>query len=147
MQPLLWSQAQITAFVTHADLPVRRWAMDRLIERFPEAAPAALVPLLDDVEPYLVFKAADVIAASGEVERFRAPLVERLGSARGQRFGRLVQALARLDAEAARPWLLERARRGQAGLETEEFLNVALALGCVGGAAGLVGIVGRLHAR
>jgi hypothetical protein len=40
-----------------------------------------------------------------------------------------------LDADAARPWLLERARRGKEGLEPEEYLSVAHGLGRVGGDA------------
>ncbi len=130
-----WPFETLTTLVAHPDRPVRHWAMDRLLARYPAEAPGALLPLLDDADSFLVLRSAEAIADSGDAERFHAPLVERLREARGERFGRLAEALAKLDPEAARPWLLERARRGKDGLDLDEYLHVAAGLGHAGGPA------------
>jgi hypothetical protein len=133
MPALLWSLNQLAAFVVHPDAPVRKWALNRLSDRFPEAAPAAVVPLLDDPDTNLLFKAAELIGASSDPERFRSALLERLPAAQGERFGRLAVALARLDPNAARPFLLERARLGRQRLQEDEYLLVVEGLGHAGG--------------
>lgn len=133
MLELLWTAEQVAGFVSHPDRAVRRWALDRLAQRFPDHAPSALIPLLDDDHDYLILRAAELLAESGDRVRGTPPLLQRLPAAKGSRLGHLIRALARLDPGTAQTWLAERVDAERIKVTADEFPLMVEALGRAGG--------------
>lgn len=136
MEQLLWTFDDVVRFVDHPDLPVRRWALERLNKRFPDQAGEPMVTLLDDPDSYIALMASEFLPKTGDGERYGPILLERLKQAQGARFGYLSEALARLDHREALPLILERlerARRERESLDANEFLRLVKALGKFGG--------------
>ncbi len=136
MEPLWWHVDDVARFVKHPDLPLRRWALDRLRKRFPTQAGEAMVPLLDDSDSYIALMASEFLAKTRDKERFGPILLECLQRAEGVRFGYLSVALARLDYREALALILarlERARREREALDVNEILRITDALGKFGG--------------
>jgi HEAT repeat protein len=123
-------------FIDHPDLPVRRWALERLTKRFPAQAGEPMVALLDDANEYIALTASEFLSKTGDRETCGPLLLDRLRRARGARFGYLSEALAHLDHREALPLILgrvERARRDKEALDANEFLRIVNALGVFGG--------------
>jgi hypothetical protein len=136
MEKLLWTIEDVVRFVDHPDRPLRRWALDRLTNRFPEQAGDALLVMVDDPDGYISLVATEFLAKTGNRERYGPVLLERLKEAHGARFGYLAQALARLDHREALPLILQRvqsAGRSTKHLDANEFLYLVGALGTFGG--------------
>ena len=113
MEQLLWTVDDVARFVDHPDLPLRRWALDRLRKRFPTQAGEPMVILVDDSDSYIALMASEFLPKTGDRERFGPILMERLQHAEGARFGYLSAALARLDYRKALPSILERLERAK----------------------------------
>lgn len=136
MEQLLWSVDDVARFVDHPDLPVRRWALDRLRKRFPTQAGEPMVTLLDDSNLYIALMASEFLSKTGDEKRYGPIFYERLRHAEGVRFGYLSEALARLGYREALPLILarlERARQEREVLDVDEFLRLVNALGMHGG--------------
>jgi hypothetical protein len=136
MEHLLWNADDVARFVDHADLPVRRWALDRLRKRFPAQAGEPMVTLLDDSNSYIALMASEFLSKTGDGERYGPIMCERLQHADGARFGYLSEALARLGYREVLPLILtrlERARQEQEALGANELLYLVNALGMHGG--------------
>jgi hypothetical protein len=136
MEQCLWTVDDVARFVNHPDRPLRRWALDRLRKRFPTQASEPMITLLDDSDLYIALMASEFLSKTGDKERFGPILMERLQHAAGARFGYLSEALARLDYRKALPLVLarlERARREQETLDTNEIFRITGALGKFGG--------------
>ena len=70
MEKPLWTFEQVAEFASHPDLPVRRWAVNRLAKRFPRRAGDLLVDRLDDANWYLSKQTARFLAGTGDTERY-----------------------------------------------------------------------------
>ena len=66
MEPLLWTLDDVVRFIDHPDRPLRRWAQERLIHRFPEQAGDSLAAMLDDQNSYIVLVAAQFLSETGD---------------------------------------------------------------------------------
>lgn len=136
MEELLWTFEDVVRFVDHPDRPLRRWALERLIKRFPNQAGDALLVMVDDPDEYISLMATQFLTEMGDREKYGPVLLERLKEANGARFGYLAQALARLDQRKALPPILERvgsAGQGTEPLDANEFLYLVDALGTFDG--------------
>jgi hypothetical protein len=95
MSQELWPFETVVGFLTHPIPVVRLWAVDYVLEEFPQRAAEALVGRLDDPDGYIVWQTARALAASGEEARVRPALQERLQ--RGDaHFSAYAEALAML---------------------------------------------------
>ncbi len=103
----LWSFDQVVRFVSHPDVSLRLWALERLTTLFPDRAGEALIPLLGDPIWYPVLQSSEVLADTGDRERYGPILMEYLRQAGGERFGYLALALGRLNYQPALPTILE----------------------------------------
>jgi hypothetical protein len=136
MEQLLWTFDDVARFVDHPDLPVRRWALDRLRKRFPTRAGEPMVTLLDDANSYIALVASEFLSKTGDKERYGPMLLERLQHATGPRFGYLSEALAHLNYRQALPLILERlerARQEREALDINELFRITDALARFGG--------------
>jgi hypothetical protein len=133
MEELLWTFEDVVRFVGHPDVPVRRWALERLTKRFADQAGEAVVTLVDDADSYISFMASRFLSETGDRERYGPVLLERLKRAKSTRFGQLAQALARLDQREALPLVVEHLERARRPLDANEFLSLVSALGTFGG--------------
>jgi len=132
MEQLLWTYDDLGRFIDHPDAPVRRWALERLTKRFPDQAGEAMIALLDDPNTYIVFRAAEFLAGTGDAERYGPVLLDRLRPAQGRRLGYLAQALARLQVRDALPPILAYLQH-ESALAGTEFTYLVGALGQLGG--------------
>jgi hypothetical protein len=136
MEQLLWTFDDVVKFIDHPDLPIRRWALERLTKRFPAQAGEPMVTLLDDANDHIAFAASEFLSKTGDRETYGPLLLDRLRRARGHRFGYLSEALAHLGHREALPLIMgrvERARRDQEAVDANEFLRIVNALGAFGG--------------
>ena len=108
MEKLLWTFDQVAQFSRHPDPPVRRWAAERLIKRFPDQAGSVIVEALDDADWILPNRAARFLADTGESGRYGPELMERLRRPGYAHMDAVSVALARLDHREALPLILER---------------------------------------
>jgi hypothetical protein len=60
MEELLWTFEDVVRFVDHPDLPLRRWALERLTKRFPNQTADALLVMVDDPDGYISLIATQV---------------------------------------------------------------------------------------
>jgi hypothetical protein len=138
-EQLLWTFDDVVRFIDHPDLPVRRWALERLTKRFPNQAGNAMVVMLDDADDYIARTAAEFLSESGDGTRYGPLLLERLRRSRGRRFGYLAETLANLGYRQALPLIMgrvERARRDREDVDSMEFRYIVEALGVLGGDKG-----------
>jgi len=96
MEQFLWSFEDVKRFTNHPDVPLRLWAVDRLIKLFSDRAGDVLLTMLDDKGRFIAAKALDFLAETGETEKYGPILLEHLQRADGEHFGRLAMTLARL---------------------------------------------------
>lgn len=108
MKKILWTFERVARFSDHPDLPVRRWAMHRLLQLFPERAAPVLAGLLDEDNFYLLREAAECLGRSGERERYGPLLLEHLQRTRDEYVGYFSLPLGMLNYRPALPPLLER---------------------------------------
>jgi hypothetical protein len=135
----LWTFDDVVKFINHPDLPVRRWAQERLTKRFPAQAGEPMVTLVDDADDYIARTASEFLSKTGDGETYGPPLLERLRRSRGHRFGYLVETLAHLGYRQALPLIMgrvERARRDGEDVDSIEFHYIIEALGMFGGDKG-----------
>jgi hypothetical protein len=136
VEQLLWTFDDVVKFIDHSDLPVRRWALERLTKQFPTQAGGPMVTLLDDVNAHIALTASDFLSKTGDRETYGPLLLDRLRRSRGDRFGYLSEALAHLGHREALPLIMgrvERARRDKEAVDANEFLRIVNALGVFGG--------------
>ncbi len=134
MEQLLWNFDQIEPFAHHRDIPLRRWALERLTRWFPDRAGEVSVTMLTDPDRIITSQALDFLAETGQTETYGPVLLEHLQQAEEDRFGRLALALAKLNYRPALPVLLDYLRHR--GLELEKLSGysfMAQALGRFGG--------------
>jgi HEAT repeat protein len=135
----LWTFDDVVGFIKHPDLPVRRWALERLTKRFPAQAGNAMVVMLDDADDYIARTASKFLSETGDGETYGPLLLERLRQSRGCRFGYITETLAHLDHRQALPLIMgrvERARRDGESIDSDEFRHIVKALGVFGGDKG-----------
>jgi hypothetical protein len=134
MEPLLWTFDDVVRFILHPDVPVRRWALERLTHLFRDQAGEALTAMLDDSASYIAHQAAEFLSNTGDKEQFGPTLLDHLTQATGKHFGYLALALARMDYQEALPSILNRLDRAdQDPPDANEFLYLVSALGVFGG--------------
>ena len=136
MEQLLWTFDDVVKFIDHPDLPVRRWALERLTKQFPTQAGDPMVALLDDANEHIALTASEFLSKTGDRGTYGPLLLDRLRRARGHRFGYLSEALAHLGHREALPLIMERverARRDKEAVDANEFLRIVNALGVFGG--------------
>lgn len=133
MEPLLWTLDDVVQFIDHPDRPLRRWAQERLIHRFPEQAGEHLATMLDDQDSFIVLTAAHFLSTTGDADRYGPVLLDHLQRAQDRRFGYLAEALAILQVREALPLITARLREGRGQFEPGEFIRLLGALGQLGG--------------
>lgn len=133
MEQFLWSFETVKRFTNHPDVPLRLWAVDRLIKLFPDRAGDVLVTMLDDEGRFIAAKALDFLAETGETEKYGPILLEHLQRADGEHFGRLAMTLARLGYRSALPVILAYVNQNDKRVGFSEFLSLTHALGDFGG--------------
>ncbi len=98
MSEPLFSAEEYIQFTQHENPHVRRWALEWLVKRHPEAAKERAVMLLDDSGWGIAEEAADALAQLNAAEH--APLLlERFQQAANERRVRFLQAMGRLRYE------------------------------------------------
>jgi hypothetical protein len=133
MEQLLWSFEDVKRFANHPDVPLRSWALDRLIKLFPDQAGDVLVTMLDDKGHFLASRALDFLAETGNPEKYGPILLDHLQRADGEHFGRLAMTLARLGYRPALPVILAYVNQGDKHAGFGEYWSVTHALGEFGG--------------
>ncbi len=133
MEPLLWTCDDVVQFIDHPDRPLRRWAQERLIHRFPEQAGEHMATMLGDQNSYIVLVAAQFLSETGDAARYGPVLLDHLQRAQGGRFGYLAEALAKLEVREALPLIIARLGKGKGQFEPGEFIRLLRALGQLGG--------------
>ncbi len=133
MEPLLWTCDDVVQFIDHPDQPLRRWAQERLIHRFPGQAGDHLAAMLDDQNSYIVLKAAEFLSTTGDTERYGPVLLDHLQRVQDKRFGYLAKALAVLQVREAVALIAARLRERKGQLDPGEFIRLLRALGQLGG--------------
>ncbi|MBN1485432.1 MAG: plasmid pRiA4b ORF-3 family protein [Chloroflexia bacterium] len=136
LDQLLWTWDEIVRWIDHPDAPVRRWAQQRLIERFPQRAGEVMVELVDDPNFAVAMFAADFLAKTGQGERYSPRLLQRLPRLREENFEYTALALAQLGQREVLPLLLERLERMAADpgrFGSGQILRILEALGYLGG--------------
>jgi HEAT repeat protein len=135
MEPFLWTFDDVVRFIDHPDLPVRRWALERLTKRFPDRAGEPLIRMLDDPNTYNVLLACTFLGETDEA-KYGPILLQHLGQAEGARFGYLADALGVLGYREAVPPIAERLDtiwEGSSASTPYEYLRLVDALGTLGG--------------
>ncbi len=133
MEQLLWTFDDVRRFIHHPDHPVRSWALEHLVNRFPDRAGDALVDMLDDDNTFIVMRATDFLSETGDAQRYGPPLLEHLQRCRDKRFGYYADALGELGYREALPLVVDRLRSDPLRLEHSEFIRDVAALGALGG--------------
>ena len=111
MEKLLWTFEQVAQFSRHPDLPVRRWAVERLVKRFRHQAGSVLLEALDDDDWLVASLAARFLGNTGDRGRYGPELMERLRRPGYSAIDAVAIALSRLDHREALPLILERIAR------------------------------------
>jgi HEAT repeat protein len=133
MEKLLWTFDRVAQFSRHPDPPVRRWAAERLIKRFPGQAGSVLVEVLDDADWILPNHAARFLADTGDRDRYAPALMARLRRPGYARMDAVSVALARLDHREALPLILERLEAFDVHTDSNEYFGLLSSLGTFGG--------------
>ena len=129
---LLWTFDDVKRFAKHPDVPVRRWAVERLIKTFPNQAGDVLITMVEDPGEYIDYKVLDFLANTGDTEKHGPPLLDYLNHAEGELFGRIGKALAKLGYQWALPKILDYLNSHPVEFSTE-FVSLIEALGEFGG--------------
>ena len=133
MEPLLWTLDDVVQFIDHPDRPLRRWAQERLIHRFPEQAGEHMAAMLDDPNSHIALTAAQFLSMTGDAGRYGPVLLDHLQRTQDKRFGYLADALATLQVREALPLIIARLQEGRRRFEPGEFIRLLGALGQLGG--------------
>jgi hypothetical protein len=136
MEELLWTFEDVMRFLHHPDRPLRSWAVERLIKRFPDRAGDALLDAAGDADEYITLMAAQWLAETGDRARYGPPLLEWLKTAQDSRLGILAEALARLGHREVLPHILKRLAPAPMAIRTldaDGALRLVKVLGILGG--------------
>ncbi len=133
MKQLLWKLDDALRFIHHPDHPVRSWALELMINRFPERAGDAVVDMLDDDNTYIVMRATDFLGDTGDRQRCGPALLEHLKQCTDERSGYYAEALGKLGYRQALPLIIDCLRPHPLQLKHSEFIRHAAALGALGG--------------
>jgi len=133
VEQLLWTFDDALRFIHHPDHPVRSWALELMINRFPERAGDAVVDMLDDDNTYIVMRATDFLGDTGDGQRYGPALLEHLKQCTDERSGYYAEALGKLGYRQALPLMIDRLRPHPLQLKHSEFIRHVAALGALGG--------------
>jgi HEAT repeat protein len=132
----LWTSNDIVRFIDHPDIPLRRWALERLVKLYPDQAAEPLASMLDDPNEHTVLLAAQFLGKTGESAEYGPVLFRHLQQVEGNRFGYLAAGLGRLYYREAVPLIAERLDTiwdGSSASTPYEYLRLVGALGDLGG--------------
>jgi hypothetical protein len=95
-EPLLWSADDLAVRAHAASAEVRRWALERLQDLYPDRALDVALGVLDDPEDAVAQSAMRILGASEDADRFGPPLLARWSTVSGSRFSTLASTLGLL---------------------------------------------------
>lgn len=134
MEQLLWTFDEIKPFAAHQDIPVRRWALERLTKLYPTQAGDVLTTMINDKSSYIADKAIDFLAKTGHAETYGPILLDQLQQADDKRFSKLASALGTLRYQPAAAVLIDRINQtNTTPMDYADFRSVCEALGKLGG--------------
>jgi HEAT repeat protein len=139
MEQFLWAFDDIVRFIDHPEIPLRRWAQERLVKLYPDQAAEPLVSMLDDPNAHNVLLACRFLGETGESAKYGPILLQHLQQVEGARFGYLADALGALNYREAVPPIAERLDtiwEGSSASTPYEYLRLVGALGTLGGEDG-----------
>ena len=131
----IWSLEDLGRLVSHEELRVRRWSVNRLVSLYPETCGLILSSRLAEDDFTLWCCVVEHLASLPDATRYEQALLKMLYRSEGDRFAVLADGLESMGSREVARWIYAALGRKNEGVpwDKHEFYFLASALGKLGG--------------